>query len=91
MIKVTASLALACCKNVVIVGDVKQLSQIVSSNIKKISDNIFYESNIGEAYNYNKYSIIASLMNLYHKVYRKVKIKCLTLRVELPPIVAFLA
>ncbi|UZW13457.1 AAA domain-containing protein [Clostridium pasteurianum] len=62
---VTASLALACCKNVVIVGDVKQLPQIVSSNIKKISDDIFHESNIGEAYNYSKYSIIASLMKLH--------------------------
>lgn len=62
---VTASLALACCKNVVIVGDVKQLPQIVSQNTKKISDKLFYDVNIGEAYNYSKYSIIASLMNLY--------------------------
>jgi superfamily I DNA and/or RNA helicase/very-short-patch-repair endonuclease len=62
---VTASLALACCKNVVIVGDVKQLHQIVGNDIEKISDELFYASNIGKAYNYNKYSIIASLMNLY--------------------------
>lgn len=62
---VTASLALACCKNVVIVGDVKQLPQIVTSEIEKTSDEMFYESNIGEAYNYSKYSIIASLMKLY--------------------------
>jgi len=62
---VTASLALACCKNVVIVGDVKQLPQIVVPEIKKISDKIFYESNIGEAYDFSKYSIIASLIKLY--------------------------
>ena len=62
---VTAALALACCKNVVIVGDVKQLPQIVVPEIRKISDKIFYESNIGEAYDFSKYSIIASLIKLY--------------------------
>lgn len=64
---VTASLALACCKNVVIVGDVNQLPQIVGNDIEKISDKLFYTSNIGEFYNYNKYSIIASLMKLYQE------------------------
>ncbi len=58
-------MALACCKNVVIVGDVKQLPQIVSQNTKKTSDELFYDVNIGEVYNYSKYSIIASLMKLY--------------------------
>ena len=62
---VTASLALACSKNVVIVGDVKQLPQIVPTEIEKISDEIFYSINLGETYNYSKYSIIASLMKLY--------------------------
>jgi RecA/RadA recombinase len=62
---VTASLALSCCRNVIIVGDVKQLPHIVPTDIKKISDNMFGANNIGEAYNYSKYSIIASLMNLY--------------------------
>lgn len=62
---VTASLALACCKNVVIVGDVKQLPQIVPSDIKENSDKLFYEANINEAYNYSEYSIISSLIKLY--------------------------
>jgi len=62
---VTASLALACCKNVVIVGDIKQLPQIVGSELEKISNEMFYASNLAEAYNYSKYSIIASLMKLY--------------------------
>jgi superfamily I DNA and/or RNA helicase len=63
---VTASLALACCKNVVIVGDVKQLPQIVTSDLEKLSNEIFYKSNVAEAYSYSKYSIIASLMKLYN-------------------------
>ncbi|MFL0250021.1 AAA domain-containing protein [Clostridium neuense] len=62
---VTASLALACCKNIVIVGDVKQLPQIVPSDIKENSDKLFYEANINEAYNYSEYSIISSLIKLY--------------------------
>lgn len=62
---VTASLALACCKNVVIVGDVKQLPQIVPSDIKENSDKLFYEANINEAYNYSECSIISSLIKLY--------------------------
>jgi superfamily I DNA and/or RNA helicase len=62
---VTASLALACCKNAVIVGDVNQLPQIVGNDIVKISNELFCTYNIGEFYNYTKYSIIASLMYLY--------------------------
>lgn len=62
---VTASLALACCKNVVIVGDVKQLPHIVSPEIKKLSASIFSEQSMEGAYDYNKYSIIDSFMNLY--------------------------
>jgi hypothetical protein len=62
---VTASLALACCKNVVIVGDVKQLPQIVSTELEKLSKEMFYKSNVPESYNYSEYSIIASLMKLY--------------------------
>lgn len=62
---VTASLALACCKSVVIVGDIKQLPQIVSSDLEKLSNEMFYKNTLDEAYNYSKYSIIASLMKLY--------------------------
>ncbi|MEX1030277.1 MAG: AAA domain-containing protein [Paenibacillaceae bacterium] len=62
---VTASLALSCCKNVVIVGDTKQLPQIVPTEIAMRSDEILSAYNIGESYDYSKFSIIASLMNIY--------------------------
>lgn len=62
---VTASLALSCCRNVVIVGDVKQLPQIVGAEVARKSDEIFYKNNLDEVYNYCKYSIIASLMKQY--------------------------
>jgi superfamily I DNA and/or RNA helicase len=62
---VTGSLALACCKNIVVVGDVKQLPHIVPTGIEKISDNLFANNRINDAYNYSKYSVISSLMALY--------------------------
>ena len=46
-------------------GDVKQLPHIVPSEIEKISDNLFANTGINDAYNYSKYSIISSLMTLY--------------------------
>lgn len=64
---VTGSLALACCKNIVIVGDVKQLPHIVPSEIAEISDELFISNRLDDAYNYSKHSIIASLMKLYKK------------------------
>ncbi len=62
---VTAGLAFACCKNIVVVGDVKQLPQIVPAEIQKISDELIVKNKIEDAYNYSKYSIISSLIELY--------------------------
>lgn len=62
---VTGSLALACCKNIVVVGDVKQLPHIVPTEIEEISDHLFANNRINDAYNYSKYSVISSLMALY--------------------------
>jgi RecA/RadA recombinase len=62
---VTASLALSCCKNVIIVGDIKQLPQIVPTHIATRSNEMLSSKSISESYDYSKYSIIASLMNLY--------------------------
>ncbi|QUW23012.1 AAA family ATPase [Sporosarcina sp. Marseille-Q4063] len=62
---VTGSLALACCKNIVIVGDVKQLPHIVPTEIEEISDDLFANTGINNAYNYSEYSIISSFMALY--------------------------
>ena len=62
---VTGSLALACCKNIVVVGDVKQLPHIVPTEIEKISNDLFTNAGINAAYNYSDYSIISSIMALY--------------------------
>lgn len=62
---VTGSLALACCKNLVVVGDVKQLPHIVSPKMKSISEKTFAGKGMHDAFNYTKYSVISSLMVLY--------------------------
>lgn len=58
---ITGVLAFSCCRNVVIVGDVKQLPQIVDDKIKKnlISDTA------DESYDYFKQSILTSIISLY--------------------------
>lgn len=62
---VTAPLALTCCRSVVIVGDIKQLSHIVKYDIKKKNDEMFNSYKMKEAYNYSKHNIISSLIELY--------------------------
>lgn len=58
---ITGVLALSCCRNVVIVGDVKQLPQITDSEIEKhiktcLANNV---------YNYFQHNILSSVIELY--------------------------
>jgi len=62
---VTAALALACCKNAVIVGDVRQLTPIITREIEALNDSLVDENDIPRAYNFKHHSIISSLMMLY--------------------------
>lgn len=58
---ITGVLAFSCCRNVVVVGDTKQLSQITDQNIQSKLDNISPES----VYNYFGHSILSSVIELY--------------------------
>lgn len=57
-------LALSCCKQAIIVGDTKQLPQIVDSNIEAIMQNEV-PPGINEAYNYFHHNLLSSLLALY--------------------------
>lgn len=58
---ITGSLALSCCKNVVIVGDIKQLPQIVDNKIKqKLKKQLPYSE-----YNYFEKNILSSVIQIY--------------------------
>ncbi|GGA05014.1 DNA helicase [Paenibacillus marchantiophytorum] len=59
----TGVLALSCCKNAIIVGDMKQLPQIVEMDIKKkIATN-----EVEEAYDYFEHNILSSVIKIFEK------------------------
>ena len=60
----TGALALSCAKNAVIVGDTKQLPNIVGDASRKVSDAIFESFNIDEGYRYSQNSFLQSICNV---------------------------
>lgn len=68
---ITAVLVFSCCRNVIIVGDMKQLPQIVDINIKQ---QICTEVT-NEAYDYFIENILSSILKLYRNT-----VPCTTLR-----------
>lgn len=65
---ITGVLAFSCCKNVVIVGDTKQLPQIVDVKTKKkLSTNAPQE-----VYDYFAHNILTSIISLYEKILPRV-------------------
>ncbi|NFI95279.1 DUF2726 domain-containing protein [Clostridium botulinum] len=65
---VTGALALSCGKNAVIVGDLKQLPNVVSSDIENKTKKIFDSYNINEAYSYFDNSLLSSIVKLYGEI-----------------------
>lgn len=62
---ITAALAMSCCKNIVIVGDVKQLGQIVNNECANASDDLFKHLQIDAVYDYKRHNILSSVAKLY--------------------------
>lgn len=58
---ITGILALSCCRNIVIVGDTKQLPQITDKKIQKQINNEVVSS----TYDYFNHSILSSIIDLY--------------------------
>ena len=65
---VAGALALSCAKNAVIVGDLKQLPNIVSKESKNKSNMIFNQYNLDIAYSYAENSLLSSVTKLYSGV-----------------------
>lgn len=55
------ALALSCCRNAIIVGDMKQLSQIIDQTIQ----NECIAEPLNEKYDYFKHSILSSILEVY--------------------------
>lgn len=63
----TGSLALSCARNVVIVGDTKQLPNVVTDDIKVKAKAIFDTFNVNEGYQYTK-SFLQSILDVMPNV-----------------------
>ena len=63
----TGALALSCAKNVVIVGDTKQLPNVVTDDIKAKAKAIFDSFNVNEGYQYTK-SFLQSVLDVMPNV-----------------------
>lgn len=68
----TGVLAMSCCKRIIIVGDTKQLPQIVD---EKIQDKLKDDYDVEEAYNYFKHSLLSSMLAMYGDRIPKVMLK----------------
>ena len=62
------ALALSCAKNAVIVGDLKQLPNVVDTRTEEIVSAIFAKYGIDEAYKYSTNSFLSSLCTLYPQI-----------------------
>lgn len=59
------ALALSCAKKAVIVGDLKQLPNVVTQEQKQITDQIFGQYGLSEAYRYSDHSLLSSFVALF--------------------------
>ena len=64
----TGALALSCAKRAVIVGDTKQLPNVVTKEIKIETDNIFNSYKLKKQYCYSNYSLLSSILELLPSV-----------------------
>jgi len=63
----TGALALSCARNVVIVGDTKQLPNVVTDAVKAQAMDIFHRFNVNEGYQYTK-SFLQSILDVMPNV-----------------------
>lgn len=61
----TGALAFSCAKKAVIVGDLKQLPNVVNQEQKEITDRIFEQYGLSEAYRYSSHSLLSSAVLLF--------------------------
>lgn len=64
----TGALALSCAKRAVIVGDLKQLPNVVDDKMKEKTDTVFDDFSIPESYRYSNHSLLASIMEIFPNI-----------------------
>ena len=64
----TGALALSCAKRAVIVGDLKQLPNVVDDKMKEKTDAVFNHFAIPESYRYANHSLLGSIMEIFPNI-----------------------
>jgi superfamily I DNA and/or RNA helicase/very-short-patch-repair endonuclease len=64
----TGVLALSCARRAVIVGDLKQLPNVVDDKMKEKTDAVFNNFAIPESYRYSNHSLLASVMEIFPNI-----------------------
>lgn len=72
---VTGTLALSCAKYAVIIGDEKQLSNVIPNNIVKETNRIFNEYNLDKCYSYSLNNFLSSVKNAIPNVQSKMLVE----------------
>lgn len=62
----TGALVLSCAKKAVVVGDLKQLPNVVKNEMKQSIDQIFDRFSLEEAYRYSNHSLLSSISELFN-------------------------
>ncbi|MCM3733188.1 AAA domain-containing protein [Fictibacillus nanhaiensis] len=65
---VTGALALSSAKNAVIVGDVKQLPNVISNEVANTTRRIFDSFELDSAFNYADHSLLSSMLSLFKNI-----------------------
>ncbi len=61
----TGALALSCAKKAVVVGDLKQLPNVVDSEDAKATDSIFNKYSLPEVYRYKNHSLLSAMTEMF--------------------------
>lgn len=64
----TGVLAFSCAKNVIVVGDVKQLPNVLTNNDMQIAEEIWAKYNLDEMYRFTKHSLLSSALSRWQNV-----------------------
>ncbi|UOQ92047.1 AAA domain-containing protein [Halobacillus shinanisalinarum] len=67
---VTGTLALSSAKNAVIVGDLKQLPNVVTDEVRNVTDRVFASYRLSSSYHFAEQSLLSSMINLYADIPR---------------------
>ncbi|SDW71371.1 AAA domain-containing protein [Paenibacillus sp. CF384] len=65
---VTGSLAMACARNAVIVGDLQQLPNVVPTEVAQETDRLFYSEGFHRAFRYSEHSMLSSITTLFEGI-----------------------